>query len=60
MLLAGGAFLNINQLEACTFLLPRDPANFNIIIHTDNLSSQNVLNSGYGKDELLCACARQF
>ena len=56
----------INQLEAInlvhdlSFLLPPNPVNFNIIVNTDNLSSQQVLKSGCGKDPVLCACARSI
>ena len=55
---------NINHLEAVnlvhalTFLMPPDPVKHNIIVNTDNLASQLVLNSGHGKDAVFCACAR--
>ena len=57
---------HINQLEAVNlvhallFLLPPDPFNYCIVINTDNLPSQQVLQSGSGKDSVLCGCARQI
>ena len=47
----------INFIHALLFLLPPEPFNYSIIINTDSLSSQQVLDSGYGKDPIMCACA---
>lgn len=55
----------INQLEALNLvhallnLLPPDPRNYNVIVNTDNLVSQQIFASGSGRDPVLCACARK-
>ena len=41
-------------------LLPSQPHNFLISISADNVASQTVLESGKGKDQFLCACARHL
>ena len=45
---------------ALTTLLPQDPHKFHVIINTDNIASQIVLEEGRGKDVMLCAGARQI
>ena len=50
----------LNLVHAVTNLLPPLPHNFIIKVNTDNMPSQQVLESGRGKDPILCACARQL
>ena len=47
-------------MHALLFFLLPIAHNFNIIINTDYLSSQQVLELGYGKDPVLCSCAKQL
>ena len=49
---------SINLIAALVNLCPADPFQYDITIHTDNMSSQQVLDSGSGKDKILTACAR--
>ena len=39
---------------------PPDPRRFNIQVNTDNMTSQQVLETGSGRDPILCACAREI
>ena len=48
------------MVHALTHLLPTKPHEYTIIINTDNIASQQVLESGKGRDPILCACARQL
>ena len=50
----------LNLVHALSLLLPPDPVNYVVRINTDNLASQMVLTSGKGRDNILCACARQI
>ena len=50
----------LNLVHALSLLLPPDPVNYVVRINTDNLASQMVLTSGKGRDDILCACARQI
>ena len=50
----------LNLVAALLSLAPKIPCNFKIVINTDNEASQKVLQSGAGRDQILCACARQI
>ena len=56
--------LPICQIEAINLTLtikeltPLDISNLHVIIKTDNKTSQCILDSGYGKDKIITACAR--
>lgn len=50
----------LNIVHALMFLLPKSPHNFKIQLNTDNMASQQVLSTGKGRDEILCACARSI
>ena len=58
--------LNIAQLEAINLVValcslsPQDPYNYDIQILTDNMTSQQVLSTGHGRDKILTACARKL
>ena len=58
--------LNIAQLEALNLLAalktlaPPEPHLYMIIINTDNTVSQQTLTSGYGRNPIVCACAREI
>ena len=45
---------------ALSSLLPYDPQNYQIVVNTDNIAPQQVLEVGRGKDPVLCTCARQI
>ena len=50
----------INLVTALKNLLPLKPLEYKIVINTDNMTSQQVLSSGAGKDDVICECARQI
>ena len=50
----------INLIVAMHELTPDNPDQYNIIINTDNSASQQVLDSGAGRDTVLTACAREI
>ena len=50
----------INLVVALKSLTPPEPEKYRIIINTDNAASQQVLESGAGKDDTLTACAREI
>lgn len=50
----------LNLVHAFKLLLPNNPQDFRVRINTDNATSQQVLASGFGRDPVLCACARQI
>ena len=47
----------LNLIHAVTLLMPDDPLNYDIVVNTDNMNSQQILSHGSGKDRILCACA---
>ena len=47
-------------MHALLFLTPTNPTNYNIVINTDNIVSQQVLPPGLGKDHFLCVCERKI
>lgn len=49
----------LNILHAITFLLPPSPNNY-IIVNIDSKVSQQVLDTGKGRDMLLTACSREL
>lgn len=50
----------LNLVTALKALSPPVPAHYDIIVNTDNITSQQVLESGSGKDLFLCTCAREI
>ena len=50
----------LNIIHALKYLLPPNPNNYKIVLNTDNAASQAILNEGFGRDLVLCACARQL
>ena len=50
----------INLVIAMRTLAPDNPHEYHIIINTDNSASQQVLDSGAGRDPILTACAREI
>ena len=48
----------LNLVHALTYILPHNLHEYNILINTDNMASQQVLHSGKGHDPTLCACSR--
>ena len=50
----------LNLVHTVTFLLPPRPHRYTVNVSTDNLPSQQVLDSGKGRDPVLCACTRQL
>ena len=50
----------INLIAAMRALAPRNPHEYKITINTDNSASQQVLDSGAGRDPVLTACAREI
>ena len=50
----------LNLVAALFSLTPETPCNFKIVINRDNEASQKVLQSGAGRDPILCACAIQI
>ena len=50
----------LNLVRAVVNLLPHNPHNYNIQVNTDSIASQQVLESGRGKNINLCTCARQL
>ena len=68
LIYAGGikdANMPIAQLEALNLVIalkalaPINPHEYVIYINTDNSASQSVLETGTGRDPMLCACARE-
>ena len=57
---------NIAQLEAINLittlqnLAPPELHKYTIVINTDNMTSQQVLSTGAGRDPVICACARKI
>ena len=57
---------NIVQLEAINLIMalkalsPPEPSRFNIQVNTDNMTSQQVLETSSGRDPILCACSREI
>ena len=49
----------MNLVTALKHLMPDKPEKFLILVNTDNSASQAVLESGTGRDPVLCACARE-
>ena len=49
-----------NLLTALRTLRPHRPAGLHVVIHTDNMGSQQALESGKAHDPILAACARQL
>ena len=45
----------LNLVHAVKFLLPPNPLQFTIVVNTDNSASQQVLESGKGRDGILQA-----
>ena len=49
-----------NLLIALRTLRPANPQGLHVVIHTDNMGSQQALESGKAHDIILAACARQL
>ena len=47
----------INLVTALRNLLPPSLHDYTIIVNTENMTSQQVLSSGAGKDPVICVCA---
>ena len=47
-------------MTALKNLLPPSPHEYTIVVNTDNMTSQQVLSCGAGKDAVICTCAHQI